>query len=147
MDIIVTTPKSQMLIAKQEAENCIADGGGEYFRRFPSHRAPKINIGERVFYVEDGYIRGYAYASRVFQAPRYIQCDTTGRWWGPGFYVIMPADSWRWIRPIPMRGFQGYRYVCKAERPGGKKMLINSTPYRIVEVGGWRDPRPGKVNT
>jgi len=33
MDIIVTTPKSQMANAAQEAADCIENGGGEYFRR------------------------------------------------------------------------------------------------------------------
>ena len=144
MDIIVTTPKSQMANAAQEAADCIENGGGEYFRRFPINQVPNINIGERVFYVEDGYIRGYARVSRMFNTPRYIQCDTTGRWWPPGFYLVMPADSWRWIQPIPMRGFQGFRYA----RPDGtnpNQIAHPSDPGMrawIIDAGDWLAPRP-----
>ena len=34
MDIILTTPKYEMANAAREAENCIKDGKGYYFRRF-----------------------------------------------------------------------------------------------------------------
>jgi len=144
MDIIVTTPKSQIANAAQEAADCIADGGGEYFRRFPINQSPDINIGERVFYVEDGYIRGYAHASRVFQTPRCVQCDTTGRWWPPGFYVVMPADSWRWIKPIPMRGFQGFRYA-RPEGTNPHQITHHTDPNLrawIIDAGNWLDPKP-----
>ncbi|MDI9588943.1 MAG: hypothetical protein QM234_08340 [Acidobacteriota bacterium] len=36
MDIIVTTPKSQMANAAQEAADCVADGGGDDMR-FETH--------------------------------------------------------------------------------------------------------------
>ena len=145
MDIIVTTPKSQMANAAQEAADCIENGGGEYFRRFPINQAPNINIGERVFYVEDGYIRGYAHASRVFQTPRHVQCDTTGRWWPPGFYVVMPADSWRWIEPIPMRGFQGVRYASFScgDATWETQLVVNGWRVgRLIDAGDWLTPRP-----
>ncbi|MBE3096986.1 MAG: hypothetical protein IMZ44_07630, partial [Planctomycetes bacterium] len=87
MDIIVTTPKSEMANAAQEAAGCILDGGGEYFRRFPHRQAPRIAPGDRCYYVEDGCIRGYALVTRTFLAGGMIYCDTTGRRWGPGFYV------------------------------------------------------------
>jgi hypothetical protein len=57
-------------------------------------------------------------------------------------------DSWpRWIVPIPMLGFQGWRYArWNSESPlhlaaetngsGGRKL------YLIEEVGGWLDPMP-----
>ena len=58
-DIIVTTPKSEMDNAAKEAADCIRSGGGYYFRRLPT--LPKeFGLGSKVFYVENGYIRGYA---------------------------------------------------------------------------------------
>jgi len=144
MHIIVTTPKSQMANAAQEAEDCIEDGGGEYFRRFPIRQSPHIDIGERVFYVEDGYIRGYAHVCRLFQTPGAIQCDTTGRWWLPGFYLVMPADSWRWIRPVAMRGFQGFRYMRLAMRDGRDVMELPATGvvHDLIDAGDWLSLRP-----
>jgi hypothetical protein len=118
MDIIVTTPKSQMANAAQEAADVIADGGGEYFRRFPHSQAPKVKPGDRVYYVENGWITGYAVVTRT-DDPRHtgVTCDTTMRTWPPGFYVFMDATTWRWIRPIPMKGFQGFRYTGLERTP------------------------------
>ena len=131
-DIIVTTPKNQMANAAREAADCIAAGGGEYFRRFPWSYYPRIRPGERVYYVEDGYVRGYAVVSRVLHSPTGQTCDTTGRRWPAGFYVFMDAATWRWIRPIPMHGFQGFRYAAHT--------LMACE--QVVDVGGWLDRRP-----
>ncbi len=127
MDIIVTTPKSQMENAKKEAEHCISKGGGIYFRRFSLNKKPKIEKGNKVFYVEDGYLRGYATVLYTQEADGQI-CEVTGKQYLPGFYVVMDAKSWKWIKPIPMKGFQGYRYL---------KDDIN-----IEVVGNWLDKKP-----
>lgn len=128
-DIIVTTPKSEIGNAAAEAEACKRDGGGYYFRQF--HALPRgVGVGSRVFYVEDGYVRGFAAVSAVREKGGTIRCDTTGRTWGGEgrAFLVMRADSWNWIRPIPMRGFQGWRYF--------------DAPAPLHIVGGWRDPRP-----
>jgi hypothetical protein len=43
----------------------------------------------------------------------------------------MAATTWMWIKPIPMRGFQGFRYVDPQEF---------DPPAQIV--GDWKAPRP-----
>lgn len=131
MDIIVTTPKTRMREAAEEAADCIAAGGGEYFRRFHSPNVPiDLNEDDRVFYVEDGFIRGFARVSGRLIYGIGFKCHTTGREYGPGYYVFMAAASWTWIKPIPMKGFQGFRY------------LPDRTARQVEEVGGWRDPKP-----
>lgn len=135
MDIIVTTPKSQTAAA-QEAADCRAAGGGTYFRRFPASHHP-IAIGtvgaeDRVYYVEDGYVRGFAVIERT-QLRESQVCDTTGREWPPGFYIFMDAASWKWIRPIPMKGFRGFRYAEGFTTVAGCNVEI---------VGGWLEPKP-----
>lgn len=124
-NIIVTTPKSQMNNAAQEAANCLQQGDNAYyFRKF--HVKPKgLDIGSKMFYVEDGYIRGFGIVSKIEEDNK--QCITTGKQHGNGFYAIMPANSWTWIKPIPMKGFQGYKYY-------------ENTNYEIV--GNWRDSKP-----
>jgi hypothetical protein len=136
MDIIVTTPKSQIANAAREAAECIADGGGEYFRRFHSLGYPRdLCVGDRVYYVEDGFIRGFCLVKRLLHSPTGQTCDTTGRIWAQGFFVFMDASSWQWIKPLPLVGFQGFRYVRNdLPWPAG---LSNA-----LIVGGWRDPRP-----
>jgi len=133
MDIIVTTPKSRMKDAAAEAADCIAAGGGQYFRRFPPHHHPVIASGCRVYYVEDGYLRGFAIVSRVEQFDVAVQCSTTGQIWAPGFYVFMDARTWKWVRPIPMKGFQGFRYAVPYNFPADTRIEI---------VGDWFDPKP-----
>lgn len=80
----------------------------------------------RIYYVEDGFIRGFGTVSMIVDSP--MTCDTTGRYWGQGIHAIFPANSWTWIKPIPMKGFQGYRYMA--------------VDQKIEVVGGWLDPRP-----
>lgn len=126
-DIIVTTPKSEMANAAAEAAALAAEGyEGFYFRAF-SH-IPNVQRGSRVYYVEDGFVRGYALVSHV-SAQDGTQCDTTNRLWKGVGTVFMSASTWTWIRPIPMKGFQGYRY---ADFP----------PVMIHAVGTCRDPKP-----
>ena len=124
VNIVVTTPKSEMKNSRREAEECIAAGGGYYFRRFGVHKPKGLMKGTKIFYVEDGYLRGYGVVERVVNGSQ--QCNTTGRDWGTGIFAVIPANSWKWIEPIPMKGFQGWRYF--------------DVPYKVV--GGWRDARP-----
>ena len=134
MDIIVTTPKREMANAAREAEACKRDGGGEYFRRFPVDRAPQVLVGDRIYYVEDGAIRGFAPIKKIHATASGMCCDTTGRRWPPGVYLFMDATTWKWIRAIPMRGFQGFRYAAS------RRFVPDGIVY---EVGGWLDPKPG----
>lgn len=128
MDIIVTTPKTETETSKQEAEKIKKDGGGVYFRRFT--RLPcNLNIGDKVFYTENGYIRGFAVVSNIVQSHT-MTCDTTERQYSKGHYVVMDASSWKWIEPIPYKSFQGFRYF--------------NQPYEII--GNWMDDAP-KLST
>lgn len=132
MDIIVTTPKSEMSNAAQEAEDTKRAGGGHYFRRFSHWQKPNVEKGNRVYYVEDGYVRGFCEVSQTeTRAP--TSCTTTGREWPPGFYVFMDSKTWQWINPVPMRGFQGFRYAN-----------MNRDAWCQI-VGGWLDPKPEVV--
>lgn len=128
MDIIVTTPKNKMSEAAQEAEDMKSQGGGYYFRVFPIKRYPKnLFSGDKVFYVEDGYIRGFCEVSWRGINTSVVMCFTTGKLYPMGYLVLMKADSWKWIKPIPMKGFQGFRYAKDLD---------------IEVVGGWKDARP-----
>ena len=123
-DILVTTPKSAAATAAAEAADCIAGGGGFYFRTF-KRRPTRLAVGSRIYYVESGFIRGYATVKEIVGGS--MRCGTTGRDWGEGYHAIMPADSWTWIIPIPQAGFQGWRYF---DRSG------------TIDYGGWLDSKP-----
>ncbi|MBI2635184.1 MAG: hypothetical protein HYW79_01415 [Parcubacteria group bacterium] len=123
-DIVVTTPKNKMEIAAEEARQCIEAGSGFYFRTF-RNKPRHLGVGSRIFYVEYGYIRGFGVISKVVEGN--MQCETTGYDWGDGYHAIMQANSWKWIKPIPMKVFQGWHYF---EANG------------IKVVGNWLDPKP-----
>lgn len=113
MDIIVTSPKQFMKEAAEEAAECIREGGGHYFHHMA--RIPKnLRVGDRIWYVEDGYLRGYAIVVSVQEG-----------------YVISDATTWIWCKPVPMKGFQGFRYL---------------DPEKAKEIfqyaGNWLYPRP-----
>ncbi|MDP2669378.1 MAG: helicase-related protein [bacterium] len=119
-DIIVTTPKNKIETAGEEAEGI--NGDGHYFRTFTSF--PDITFGSRIYYVEDGFVRGFGVVSGIKMGN--MICGTTGKKYS-GSHAIIPANSWKWISPIRMNGFQGWRYF------DSKKIKV---------VGGWRDPKP-----
>lgn len=127
--IIVTTPQTSAKRAAQEAQDCIDAGGGEYFRRFGGRSFPKrLHVGDRVYYVQNGFLRGYALVSR-FEISSGEVCDTSGEQYGSGHYVYMDATTWKWVEPTPMKGFQGYRYAA-------------DWTNLLAILGGWKDPMP-----
>lgn len=129
--IVVTTPKSESANSAKEAEQCIKNGGGFYFRTFK--KCPKdLDIGSHIFYVEDGYVRGFAIVNEIIYGN--MRCSTTKRDWGDGYHAVMSADSWKWIEPIPMRGFQGWRY------------LPDEISGHVKIVGNWLDKKPKTKN-
>ena len=127
MDIVVTTPGWARADAAREAEDVQEAQGGMYFRRLPT-RPKELTVGDRVFYVEAGYLRGFARCAAIrFETGQ--RCDTTDIQWPKGVYVWMEAESWTWIKPVPFQGFQGWRYLAFEES-------------EIEIVGGWLDAMP-----
>ena len=138
MDIIVTTPKTFRDQAAAEAEQMKQQGGGEYFRRLSS-KPYKFKVGDKVWYVEDGYIRGYAVSIRIEDRDEPEVCSTTGKIHESGFYIYLDAASWRWIRPVEKKGFQGWSYLD----PVAAKLDNYKTENLVgTEVGYWLDPMP-----
>lgn len=122
-NIVVTTPIKESENSRKEADDCIKNGGGYYFRNMS--KLPKnIAIGSKVFYSENGYIRGFCQICDI--KPGLTKCETTGRIWPLGQNIIMDAKTWKWIEPIEQKGFQGFRYF--------------DGDYKIV--GDWLDKKP-----
>lgn len=131
--IVITTPKGRAADAAAEAQDAQQHGGEtRYFRRFGFGQVPTCQPGDRVFYVENGFVRGFAIVDETTVERYGRECDTTGNWFDPGIYVWMRADSWQWIKPIPLQGFQEFRYT-DSDRVAG---------HAVEVVGGWRDPMP-----
>lgn len=109
--------------AAQEAKDCLDGKCDSYFRNFSTLPSGLVE-GSKVFYVEDGYIRGFGVVSQVGKGTRV--CETTLKHYMNGYKAVIPANTWKWIKPIQMKGFQGFRYF-KGE-------------YEVV--GDWRAPKP-----
>ena len=124
MDIVVTTPKSEIENAAREAQFCIENGSGFYFRNLGRRQPRGLEIGSKIFYVEDGWVRGFAVVSLITEEPQI--CEVTGKVYGNSTKAVMDAKGWNWIKPIPMKGFQGFRYFKE--------------PYEVV--GDWLSPKP-----
>jgi len=124
-NIIVTTPKSEMQNSADEAKECIEQYGGYYFRKLGKNRPVGVAEKSKIYYVEDGYIRGFGVVASIAMSG--YECNYTDRDWGDGWYAIIPACTWKWIRPIPMRGFQGFRYFDDSN---------------VEIIGDWLDPKP-----
>ena len=118
MDIIVTTPKNMIANAADEAELVKTGEATHYYRRYKN--PPPVDHGDRVYYVEDGYIRGYCLVD-------YFDYDYEGN--DEITEMMMDALSWTWIEPIPMVGFQNWRYMRISRE-------------EVVDVGNWTDPMP-----
>ena len=87
-------------------------------------------VGDRVFFLYGGFIRGFGRTHSVRRLGRVVSLD--GRRFGAGWYLKIFPDSWRWITPLPMRGFQGFRYSKLRED-------------EIEVVGGYLDAQPAEV--
>jgi hypothetical protein len=119
-DIVVTTPKSRMAEAAREAEELKAAGGGYYIRDYTKGRIPDVRPGDRVYYVEDGYLRGFCLVERVIYASNGKRVAR----------VYMDAETWTWIKPIPWKAPRSFQYAPADLRD------------KVEIVGGWLDPKP-----
>jgi hypothetical protein len=128
MNIIVTTPQQNRIQAAQEAQSCIEQGGGYYFRKFPRGFPRRLDVGDRCYYVQDHFIRGFAIVDSLEYVENQV-CETSGQGYGSGYFAYMDAKTWQWVTPSLYKGFQGFRYT-------------ESWIDQMVIVGGWLDPMP-----
>lgn len=109
MNIVVTTPKSEVETSKQEAKD-IKKTDGYWFRVFKFKL--KVDPGDRIYFVENGLIRGYGVIFDIQQLFEPAKCDTTGRCWGKQGDWIIKYNRWTWLTtPLRCKGFQGIRYI------------------------------------
>lgn len=113
-DIVITWPKKRSLNSYLvELENAERDGCVINFR------VPTLPKGkaERCYVVHDGAIRGYNLIVSIERQENYMVLDPlTGEYWPSGNYIVR-WPKWHDIEPIPMKGFQGYRYIERPKKP------------------------------
>lgn len=119
MNILITTPKHEINTSRKEGET-VEQEGGYWFRTFKFR--PKVEIGDKIFFTENGLIKGYGIIFDVSQADEEgEQCEVTGRTWKGNW--IVKYHNWHWLpSPIHFKGFQGIRYIDRL--PELKKKLM-----------------------
>jgi len=108
MDIVVTIPKSKLKQVEEE-EKALSDAisKGEKWNFFWSlGRMPKrVKDLERCYFLWDGAIRAY---HDIVDLDEDMTCEHTGQFY-PGVCLVLDPKIHE-IKPIPMKGFQGFRY-------------------------------------
>ena len=62
--------------------------------------------------VHDGQIRGWnEFLSVEFRRAGEVMQERGGGYWPEGWYVVCKPQWHPLAKPIPMRGFQGFRYI------------------------------------
>lgn len=118
-DIIITWPKTRTLDSYLNA--CVgAKIRGEVIN-FRIANPPNFEFGAhkdrdgRVYVVHDGFVRGYQELIHVaYREANEVLDPVTGGFWPEGWYLVRNPE-WHEINPIPMKGFQGFRYFNEVE--------------------------------
>lgn len=123
---MVTSPRTRMKEMAAEAEDALAGKFTHYHRSIDRHPR-EFKPGSRVYYVEDGAIRGFCVVETLVQA---VGGKPTNEFYAPrsGLLIYMRCDSWMWVDPVAYCGFQAWRYA-----PARSTFHV---------VGRWTDPRP-----
>jgi hypothetical protein len=68
---------------------------------------PNVGVGDRVYYVDNGEIRGYGVIFDIEYGE--MECEATGKVYQG---THLKQREWHWLKtPIKFSGFQGFRYL------------------------------------
>ncbi len=134
MDIIVTTPKKEIENSNEEGK-WAEKNGGHWFRVF--HFKPDINIGDRIYFVMNGFIVGYGILMHSpYQTIDGETCDVTERVWGKDGDWVLEYNDWHWLdNQIEFKGFEGIRYVFKLPEEMRNRIIGEVSDSRYKEKG------------
>lgn len=112
MDIVVTVPKNELKNVAKEETWAKENKNDNIFCFWKISREPKkLKPGDRVYFIHNGTIINYNIFSHIDYD---LNCDVTGRYW-KGICLVMDTPSIPLKGPIPMKGFQGFRYIKRIE--------------------------------
>lgn len=105
-DIMITIPKD--IKWEQYQKELDKAKQGEILNYKVNH-FPQTAKGNKCYIVYNGNIIGYMIICGL--STKKFKCSTTGREWS-GKFIERSGDFYE-IEPIPMKGFQGFRYFNK----------------------------------
>lgn len=103
-DVIITLPKNIKWDDYEKELEKVKDGNE--VMNFKVNHLPNTSVGNKCFIVHDGFIKGWM--NIVGLSKKDFTCSTTGKDWKGSF--IERSGPFNYIDPIPMKGFQGFRY-------------------------------------
>lgn len=103
-DIVITIPRSIAWQDYQKEIDLVKDGSS--VMNFRVNHFPNTSVGSKCYLLHDGAIRGWMEIVGFSEEP--FECSTTGKEWSGKF--IQRSGPFHKIDPIPMKGFQGFRY-------------------------------------
>ena len=109
MDIAITIPKKIKWEDYCKELDTVRDGSQMMLYKLPTK--PKHNLkGGRCYICHNGYVRGWMEIIDVIYSDGFT-CTTTNTPWPEGWYVCRSGEFHEIENIIPIKGFQGYRYV------------------------------------
>lgn len=112
-DLVITWPKTRNF------EDYMTACTGAWMRHedinYRISKPPSFEFGAhaersgRVYVVYDGFVRGYHELKYVIYRDDHEVLAVDGGFWPAGWYLVRDP-VWYEIEPVPMRGFQGWRY-------------------------------------
>lgn len=106
-NIIITVPKTIKWSDYEKELEKVKDGTETMHFKLPG--MPKVGPGNKCYLVYDGHILGWM--KIVGTKKGGFTCTTTGKEWPDGNYVSRSGPFHKLDKPIPMKGFQGFRYA------------------------------------
>jgi hypothetical protein len=107
MNVLITWPKTKPLEDYLEAL-AAAKAFGEVIN-YRVAKPPTRHV-KRCYVVYDGAIRGWSPIREVkYYGENTVRIVDGDGYWPAGYYIVRDPE-WNEIRPIPMKGFQGWRY-------------------------------------
>lgn len=103
-DIIITVPKSTSWKEYEKELDVVKDYS--QVLNFKVSNFPKTIPGKKCYIVHDGTVKGWM--EIVNLSEKDFECSTTGEKWKGKF--VERSGKFHYINPIPMKGFQGFRY-------------------------------------
>lgn len=110
MDIIITIPKYVDWCEYAKELKMVEDRSQTMLFKVP-HLPKKTSVGDVCYLCYRGYIIGWMYITYLGFVEGF-ECTVTGKPWPAGNYIGR-SGYFHAIRPIPYKGFQGFRYAPK----------------------------------
>lgn len=104
-DIVITLPKNISWEEYKKELNVVQDGKTVLNFKVP-YLPKQTEVGRRCYLCYKGKIRGWMKITGLRK--NNFTCTTTGVVWKGNF--IQRSGEFHRIEPIPMKGFQGFRY-------------------------------------